>query len=112
MDVVEQLTAGIKRIQSGWIKGDLADEEGFCLVGALNAGMDYENAYTVTPGIEKVCAEIVTECDICAEKYALMVADWPEYLLKESDVVWSHNDWHISSQEDALLILKKALAEV
>lgn len=99
MNVQDQLSAGIERIhRTGWG----VDDDGMyhadapaCLLASLGTG------YNDTLAARALARTIRQDCLPCVEKG-----------LDDVMTVWYHNDDHMQSQEDALLILKKALHSV
>lgn len=99
MNVHDKLSAGIERIhRTGWGVGDDAmnhKNAPACLLASIGTG------YNETPATSALAETIRQDCRPCAEKE-----------VDDVMTVWYHNDDHVQSQEDALLILKKALHSV
>jgi hypothetical protein len=108
MNAQDQLISGINRIHDvGWGKFDLETASGsVCLLGAIGTRMDEYGCYEQTPGAEVMSRAILKECELCADRVDRYRP------MEPTEIVYSHNDVCRHTQEDALLILKKALEEV
>lgn len=101
MTIIE--TAIDRLTSKGWITGMLHTNEGYCMLGALGVEEDEAGYWINIPEIEtlRIVHTIIDECVACNHHWLL---NHPE----PKELIYRHNDSHLKSAEDAILLLKKA----
>lgn len=98
------IDTAIDRLTSkGWIIGQLQSSQGYCMLGALGVEEDEDGYWVNIPEIEthRVVFTIIDECAACNHHWLL-------YRPEPKEIIYRHNDTHLKSAEDAILLLKKA----
>src|SRR5690349_15414254 len=90
--------------QKGWHQGDMYGLDGSpCLLAAMELPLKRQGVLQDCPESQKMATHLRDNCTKC------MKAERINGRLPDIHMIWRHNDHHMSSQEDALLLLKEVL---
>src|SRR4051812_40787746 len=85
----------------GWTQHALHNDEGMCILGAMELPLKRHGVLQDTEETAKFGQYLRANCLNCQRAEEL------NGHLPDQHIIWRHNDFHIKSMEDAILLLKE-----